>query len=375
VVIVTCEEVNRRVAQIEKVGSRPHLTTSLIRSYDLVGEGITTAQEVSSTPATFDDLLVFHTRDYLDFLARADEEDEQDVEEQEEHGLGYDCPVLPDMLKWVKVVGGASLTAADHLLKGANVSINWNGGWHHAHRDHAGGFCYVNDVVLAIHSLQKGFKRVLYIDLDVHHGDGVEEAFSCTSRVATLSLHLHEPGFFPGSGAASEVGHGKGRGFAVNMPFKEGLTDAFFVPAFSSVFQPLMETFQPSAIVLQCGADSLARDPMGGFSLTPKAILAAVEEVRRCGLPLLILGGGGYQPANAARLWTLITAAVLGKKLPEDIPDIDPYFSHYGPDFTLCLEPGSRKNRNTKEEVSKLVADARTRIKNLIIPPTAPPAL
>ena len=231
VVIVTCREVNHRVALIDRVmgqrhnasiemfsnslfflfqvGPRPHLTTSLIRSYDLVGaEGGTTAQEVPSVPATFDDLLIFHTKDYLDFLARADVEDGGDSEEEEEHGLGYDCPILPDMLSWAKLVCGASLTAADHLLNGARVSINWNGGWHHAHRDRAAGFCYANDVVLAIHKLQKGFKRVLYIDLDVHHGDGVEEAFSCTSRVATLSLHLHEPGFFPGSGAATEVSLG-----------------------------------------------------------------------------------------------------------------------------------------------------------------------
>ena len=102
-----------------------------------------------------------------------------------------------------------------------------------------------------------------------------------------------------------------------------------------------------------------------------------MEEVQRSGLPLLLLGGGGYHPANAARLWTLVTAAVLGKKLGEDIPDTDPHFSFYGPDFTLCLEPGSRKNRNTKVEVAKLVADARSRIEKLILPSTfvAPPAL
>ena len=191
-----------------QVGPRPHLTASLIRSYDLVGEGSGLAREIPSVPANLEDLLVFHTKDYLDFLAKADVDDGGDSEEEEEHGLGYDCPVLPDMLSWVKLVCGASLTAADHLMKGARVSINWNGGWHHAHRDHAGGFCYGNDVVLAIHRLQKGFKRVLYIDLDVHHGDGVEDAFSCTPRVATLSLHLHEPGFFPGSGAATEVSLG-----------------------------------------------------------------------------------------------------------------------------------------------------------------------
>merc|ERR1719346_214630 len=156
-----------------------------------------------------------------------------DDQELDENGLGYDCPIFDNMLDFCLTVAGSSITAAHLLLSGMSTVLNWSGGWHHSHRTHAAGFCYVNDIVLAIHKLQAKFKKILYIDLDVHHGDGVEEAFSFTNRVATLSLHLHEPGFFPGSGAASEVGHGKGRGFAVNLPFKEGLTDAFFVPAFS----------------------------------------------------------------------------------------------------------------------------------------------
>ena len=105
-----------------------------------------------------------------------------------------------------------SLTAAALLLeRRVRVAVNWSGGWHHARRDAAAGFCYVNDIVLAVHRLQAGFRRILYVDLDVHHGDGVEDAFSSTDKVLTLSIHKMEPGFFPGTGACNEVGFGKGR--------------------------------------------------------------------------------------------------------------------------------------------------------------------
>jgi len=344
---------------IERVGERPHLVASLIRSYGLVGRGRVRA--VPSTPAATEELLVFHSREYVAFLGRP----EGAEEEEEEHGLGYDCPLLADMLGWARAVAGASLTAASSLLGGAAVAINWNGGWHHAHRDHAAGFCYVNDAVLAIHRLQGRFRRVLYVDLDVHHGDGVEEAFSCTDRVATLSLHQHEPGFFPGSGALEDTGLGRGKGWAVNLPLREGCTDAMFVTAFSAVFQPLVEKFVPECVVVQCGADCLARDPVGGFALTTSGPVAAVREVRRTGLPLLLLGGGGYHPANAARLWTAVTAAVVGVELDSDIPDTDQYFEHYGPDFTLEVGRGSRRNMNREEEVRSMLATTRTRLAGL----------
>ena len=104
------------------------------------------------------------------------------------------------------------MTGADLLVgRRVRVALNWAGGWHHARRDSASGFCYVNDIVLAIHRLQAAFKRVMYVDLDVHHGDGVEDAFSSTDKVMTLSIHKMETGFFPGTGACTDTGYGKGR--------------------------------------------------------------------------------------------------------------------------------------------------------------------
>ena len=127
---------------------------------------------------------------------------------------GYDCPVLDRMDELATTLAAGSLTASDLLMeRRVRVAINWSGGWHHAKRDTAAGFCYVNDVVLAIHRLQRVFTKVMYVDLDVHHGDGVEDAFSSTDKVLTFSIHKMEPGFFPGTGALGDVGYGRGRYF------------------------------------------------------------------------------------------------------------------------------------------------------------------
>ena len=140
--------------------------------------------------------------------------------DEEEFGLGYDCPVLENMDNFVQTLAAGSLTAADLLLEGrVRVAINWSGGWHHAKRDSAAGFCYINDIVLAIHRLQRGFKRIMYVDLDVHHGDGVEDAFSSTDRVLTFSVHQLETGFFPGTGDLTENGFGRGKYYRLGTYF------------------------------------------------------------------------------------------------------------------------------------------------------------
>lgn len=188
--------------------------------HELISEyGFLTAVKTCSPfPANEDQLLSFHTSDYLQSLRSACEEEEQGNDD--EFGLDYDCPKFPDLFKFCKVIAGGSLAAAEEIINGAQVAINWCGGWHHAQRDKAAGFCYINDVVIGIQKLTKHFDRVLYLDLDVHHGDGVENAFSCSKRVLTVSFHLHEPGFFPGTGDVLETGFGPGKGYSINFPFR-----------------------------------------------------------------------------------------------------------------------------------------------------------
>lgn len=150
--------------------------------------------------------------------------------------------------------------AAQELIKGsADIAINWCGGRHHAQYSRASGFCYVNDVVLAILELEKRFKRILCIDIDVHHGDGIEKAFLYSDKVYTVSFHQLEPGFFPGTGDPAEQGCGKGAGFNTNVGFKSGAKGETFVKHFKQVVQEVANRFKPAAVVLLCGADTLKR--------------------------------------------------------------------------------------------------------------------
>lgn len=201
--------------------SRVH---DLISSYDLLAK--LTIQ--CSKLATLDHLKLCHSEDYLNALSRITASDDED-DTGEEYGLNYDCPKIPKLLEFSQRIAGGTLSAVDALINGSSVAINWCGGWHHAQRDSAEGFCYVNDIVIGIQALLKTpqFQRVLYIDLDVHHGDGVENAFRKSKRVLTLSFHQHETGFFPGTGQALTTGFGA-QGYAVNFPFKRHMSGNYY---------------------------------------------------------------------------------------------------------------------------------------------------
>jgi histone deacetylase 1/2 len=204
------------------------------------------------------------------------------------------------------------------------------------------------DIVLAIVELLKVHARVLYIDIDVHHGDGVEEAFYTTDRVMTFSLHKYGD-FFPGTGHVSDIGAKDGEGYSVNAPLNNGITDeTYFVDLFQPLLAKIMEIFQPGAIVLQCGADSLTGDRLGCFNLTLKGHARCVEYVKSFNVPLLVLGGGGYTIRNVARCWAYETAVLLDQPdVSNDIPFND-YYEYYAPDFTLHLTPEPMENLNDR---------------------------
>jgi histone deacetylase 1/2 len=153
----------------------------------------------------------------------------------------------------------------------------------------------------------------MYIDIDVHHGDGVEEAFLLTDRVMTLSLHKYGGDFFPGTGALADTGVGEGLGYKVNVPLSDGIGDAAYVELFKTVADEACARFQPGAVVVQSGADSLAGDRLGVFNLSSRGHAACHAHVRAWGLPTLVLGGGGYTISNVARCWTLETGVHLGE--------------------------------------------------------------
>ncbi|XP_063869215.1 histone deacetylase 8-like isoform X1 [Scylla paramamosain] len=339
---------------------RACLTHALIASYGLLHK----MRVVPSEAASEEDIRKFHSQEYVEFLQRGVPE-EEDEGAQDEFGLGFDCPILDNLWGLVCGLAGGSLTAARELTSGrTKIALNWCGGWHHAQRDMASGFCYVNDIVLAVLHLRSAFPKVLYIDLDVHHGDGVENAYLFSPKVVTLSLHRREPGFFPATGAVEDKGLGKGKLFTFNVPYKEGINDKQFVYLFESILYPLCEVFIPDAVVCQCGADALSQDPLGGGNLTLKAYTTCVTHVANLSKPTLFLGGGGYNKSNAAKLWTAITSTVLKCPVSAEIPEHQ-FFSWYGPDFELEVTAGLRKSSNTQESLDQTIKAVHGNIEKL----------
>ena len=358
--------------QHPKVRGRASLADSLIEAYGLKSSLV----NVKPSLATKEHLLTFHSQEYVDVVEKIQKsleenpravgedsmyEEDIDYDNDEEyaqvtqHGFGYDCTVFPEVYNYCAAVAGGTLAAANILAAGkADVAVNLNGGWHHAHVDEAAGFCYVNDIVIGILALLKTFTRILYIDLDIHHGDGVEEAFKYSEKVMTLSLHNFEDGFFPGTGGGEGFEKSCRKFLSTNVPLKNGVDDTMFFNIFSELFTEIMTLFQPEVIVCQCGADGLTGDPLGSFNLTSRGIVECVEAVSSHGVPLMLLGGGGYNVVNTARCWTEVVACVLGTQLSDDIPDHD-HLDRYGPDYCLKITPGNRKNENTQSYVDGVV--------------------
>lgn len=199
----------------------------------------------------------------------------------------------------------------------------------------------------------------MYIDIDIHHGDGVQEAFYNSNRVMTVSFHKYSHDFFPSTGHLDEVGHSLGKYFSLNIPLQDGIDNESYVALFKSVMEPTINTFQPSSIVLQCGADSLGCDRLGCFNLSIAAHGECVRFIKSFGLPLIVLGGGGYTIKNVARCWTYETAVLLDlqQTLPNKLPHT-PYDDFFGPDFKLHpdLMAGRHRieNLNTRKELERI---------------------
>lgn len=287
-----------------------------------------------------EDLTAFHSADYVAFLKTATQDRESELRsELETYNMVEDCPVFDGLWDYCSTYSGASIGAAVKLNYGtADVAINWSGGLHHGKKGEASGFCYINDIVLAILELLKYHQRVLYIDIDVHHGDGVEEAFLTTDRVFTLSLHKFGGGFFPGTGDITNVGQGQGRNYSLNIPLKDGITDVGYQNLFKPIVAKIMEVYRPEVIVLQCGSDSLAGDRLGVFNLSSTCHSECVKYMKSFGLPLMLLGGGGYKIINVARCWARETGVALGVDMDENLP-VSEYDAYYAPEYQLTVHP------------------------------------
>ncbi|CDJ61124.1 histone deacetylase, putative [Eimeria maxima] len=195
----------------------------------------------------------------------------------------------------------------------------------------------------------------MYIDIDVHHGDGVEEAFYVSHRVMTVSFHKFGD-FFPGTGDITDIGASKGKYYCINVPLNDGIDDDNFINLFRPIITKCIEVYRPGAIVLQCGADSLTGDRLGKFNLSIKGHASCIQFVKSFNIPLLILGGGGYTIRNVSRCWAYETAVVLDKhkEISNYIP-LNDYYDYYAPDFLLHLIPNNNIiNLNTQEHLYKI---------------------
>jgi acetoin utilization deacetylase AcuC-like enzyme len=175
------------------------------------------------------------------------------------------------------------------------------------------------DIVLGIIELLRFKSRVLYIDIDVHHGDGVEEAFYTTDRVMTVSFHKYGE-YFPGTGELRDIGVGQGKNYAVNFPLRDGIDDVSYKAIFEPVIGAVMQYYRPEAVVLQCGGDSLSGDRLGCFNLSMKGHANCVNYVKSFNLPTLVLGGGGYTMRNVARTWAFETGLLVGEEMDPVLP-------------------------------------------------------
>merc|ERR1712216_650625 len=282
------------------------------------------------------ELAQFHSEDYVDFLARVTPDNQAEyLQQMQQFNLGEDCPIFDGLFEFCKLYSGASIDGAVRLNHGlCDIAINWSGGLHHAKKSEASGFCYANDLVLAILELLKHHPRVVYIDIDIHHGDGVEEAFFLTDRCMTVSFHKYGDMFFPGTGDLKDVGEKTGKYYSVNVPLKDGVDDDAFLYIFKPVMQKVIETYRPGAIVLQCGADSLGGDRLGCFNLSIDGHAEAVKFMKSFGLPMLVTGGGGYTKESVARCWAFETAVLTDSDVANELPRTD-YHEYFSPGYKL----------------------------------------
>ncbi|PVU93249.1 hypothetical protein BB559_003359 [Furculomyces boomerangus] len=392
--------------------------------------------------ADISDLKTYHNSSYIDYLMQRGSSDDKEFEDKEDmdefYGLQYDCYPFDQMTEYVQETCGGTLSAVSELLKNREssknkhkklrlnvelnqksnntsnsdsrsefekaysektvVAIHWEGGRHHGHKSNASGFCYINDIVIGILKIQKSLEympKIMYIDLDLHHGNGVQNAFFYSNNVLSLSIHHfdHETRFFPFSGGEilgndSESKLAK-NGMTLNVPLKKGLNDENFIYIFDEIVVKIVSEFNPEYIVVQCGCDGLAGDPANIWNLTIVSYLHAIrklleytvsndnnlsknspdnqnEKIRKSAdnnsdkKRLLVLGGGGYNNTNVARCWTAITLYLTkyfnsGEFMSFEevvdtlVPDHE-FIENYSPYYDLSIEANHlQKDENTRE--------------------------
>ncbi len=275
----------------------------------LSGEGISV---VPPRPADRRELKLFHSARYLHTLRKA-AKGKWDIEALH-MGIGTeDCPIFKGMYEYAVLAAGGTIVGAEMILSGSvDVVFNPSGGYHHALPEKSAGFCYINDNAIACALLAESGKKVLYLDIDVHHGDGLAYGFYDRADIMTISLHENPKMLFPGTGFEDEIGEGPGKGYCVNLPLPVGTYDQAYMHAFDSIVLPLIGVFGPDVIVFELGADTLSGDPLAHLQLTNNTYVKVINRLLSFDKPILATGGGGYHVENTVRAWSLAWTVFSG---------------------------------------------------------------
>lgn len=309
------------------------------------------------TPAGEDELSLVHTLEYVEAV-RLEEPDLA-------FGLGSDdTPVFPGIFDASRFMAGGSIDAAKKILQEDCIAFNLAGGLHHAFPTQAAGFCVFNDVALAICILKKKFSRILYLDIDAHHGDGVQQIFYQDREVLTFSIHESGYYLFPGTGFADEAGEGPGLGYSVNVPMPMNAADKDYHLAFETIVPKLFEWFRPEVVVAELGVDTHYSDPLTSLNVTLKGYTHMVSRIveltkRYAEGRLLALGGGGYNLAVVPSAWNCALHIMRGEPLPEYLPpywvelfsNVVGYVPLSYPD--MDIKPGEETQKRISAEIAR----------------------
>lgn len=320
---------------------------------------------VKPEPASEIDLLTFHTPQYIKAIKNPGIKIASAT--LNEFNIGYgDNPIFPNMYSLSNLIVGSSILAAKQIYSGNHkAAFNIAGGLHHAMPNNASGFCIFNDPVIAINTLLGFGLKLAYIDIDCHHGDGVQQAFYETEQVLTISIHESGKYIFPGTGFTYETGIGKGKGYSVNIPLHPYTTDDIYIETFKNIVPKLIRLFSPDVIVAQLGIDTHYSDPLTHLSLTTQGHSQLVETIKNFGHPVLALGGGGYNLQAVSRGWANAFAILSNHLLEDNIPDI--YKSKYSIS-TISDKEQPELSSGTKKLAHKVAKQSLMDIENSILP-------
>lgn len=319
---------------------------------------------IESVVGTADDLLRVHASEYISAVQSLSH---GVPDASDNFGIGKgDNPPFQGMFEASLAYVGATVAAAKAVCAGAHRAYNMTGGLHHARKCQAAGFCIFNDPAIALSILNDQFERVAYIDIDVHHGEGVQWAFDNDPNVLTCSIHQNGRTLFPGTGFVQDVGSSKA---AVNVPLPPETSGDVWLHAFREAILPALDQFQPHALVVQCGTDPHFSDPLARIRCRTQDWHNAVHDLHHLNLPTVVLGGGGYSLTAVPRMWLAAVATFADLPIPERIPE--PFASDWDMatvwdvESSICLGVG-------RDEVEVILNE----IRNFILPniPTQSPS-